>query len=380
MFQLKQRPYIFVVICIIQFVTLPGILMGQQDFVRTIMVDGLMRDYRLHLPQSYDTSKPIPLVFCLHGYSSNALQMELYSGMDKTSDQNGFAVCYPNAINTKWNAGYFFGNDADDVGFISNLVEILSSEFHFDKNRIYACGMSNGGFMSYLLACELSDKIAAIASVTGGMSALDIANCKPGKSVPVLEIHGTADPIVDYNGSALLSVAIPKLMEFWRVNNGCSSNPIIESIPNTVQDNTTTEKWTYSHCNDSKRVEHYKVINGGHTWPGSSIIIGVTSQDFNASQVIWDFFKDYSLVETSHTEQISSTGIHIFPNPATGFINIEVNDKTNIQITDVYGNIVFAKKDVNSNFVLDVNLWKVGMYILIADNNHQNSRSKILIQ
>lgn len=378
MFHIKQRPYIF--IYIIFFVTLSGNLIGQKDIVRTIIVDGLKRDYRLHLPPSYDASIPIPLVFCLHGYSSNAFQMELYSGMDKTSDQNGFAVCYPNAINTKWNAGYFFGNDADDVGFISTLVEVLSSEFHFDKYRVYACGMSNGGFMSYLLACQLSDKIAAIASVTGGMSALDINDCRPEKPVPVLEIHGTADPIVDYNGSALLSVAIPELMEFWRVNNGCSSDPIIEAIPNLAEDNTTTEKWIYTQCNDSKRVEHYKVINGGHTWPGSPINIGVTSQDFNASQVIWDFFKDYSLVEISNAEHVLSKGVHIFPNPATGFINIEVNNKTNIKIIDLYGQTVYESNDVNGTIMLEVSQWKAGLYIIKADNIHEHSRYKILIQ
>lgn len=378
MFLLMQRSYIFIII--IYFVTFSGNLIGQQDLVRTIMFDGLSRDYRLHLPPSYDASSEMSIVFCLHGYSSNALQMELYSGMDRISDQNGFAVCYPNAINTRWNAGYYFGNDADDVGFISNLIEVLSSEFNFDKNRVYACGMSNGGFMSYLLACQLSDKIAAIASVTGSISALDITDCKPGKSVPVLEIHGTADPIVDYNGSALLSIPIPELMEFWRVNNGCTSIPIIESIPNIAQDNTTTEKWTYTQCKDGKRVEHYKVINGGHTWPGSPIIIGVTSQDFNASQVIWDFFKDYKLDEISQTDQLLSSDVHIFPNPATGFINIAVNNKSNIQVIDLYGQILYTKNDVSCSLTMDISHWKAGLYILWIDNDYRHSRYKILIQ
>lgn len=354
-------------------------LLAQTTITGTIVHGGATRNYRLHLPPNHDVNEPIPLVFNMHGFTSNATEQEIYSGMNVIADTAKFAVCYPNGISNAWNVGWAFGSFADDVGFISALIDDLSSKYGFDTNKIYACGMSNGGFMSYRLACELNNKIAAIASVTGSMVQKAIDACKPGRPVPVMEFHGTADPVVNYNGTLAVSEAISKVLALWQQNNGCDVEPIKEPIPNiNASDNTTTEKWTYNNCAQDRKLVHFKVTNGGHTWPGSAINNGVTSQDFNASEEIWLFFKQYTLDFTQDVNGSEIEKISVFPNPTTDMIRVTAPNTRSITILDVNGMQVLKTDEPLHDGMISLSTLASGVYFVNVVTNVNNQTFKIV--
>ncbi len=364
-FGLRILPYILLLVFI------NSDIIGQTTLTGNFMHNGVNRNYRLRLPKDHTTDEKIPLVFNLHGFTSNAIQQELYSGMNAIADVERFAVCYPNGVGNAWNVGWAFGSSADDVGFISLLIDDLISKYGFNQSKVYACGMSNGGFMSYKLACELSNKIVAIASVTGSMVPGAPAQCNPDNLVPIMEIHGTADNTVAYNGTPLISTAIPEILKFWQDKNECDVAPQIEMIPNiNTTDNTTTEKHTYINCKNNKEVVHYKVLGGGHTWPGASISTGATSQDFNASATIWEFFNRYSLENTSNvlTTDTNQRTI-ILNNPASDNVNIRhLSDNQNMKLYNLQGQLSLQTQLNFGENSIQIGHLESGMYFVKVEN------------
>jgi polyhydroxybutyrate depolymerase len=301
-----------------------------QTLTGTIKSGGRTREYRLYKPASYTGNKAVPLVINLHGYGSNNFEQEFYGSFKAVADTADFLVALPNG--TIDNTGKRFWNTfggastVDDVAFIDNLIDSLKAIYNIDPQRIYSTGMSNGGFMSYALACKLNNRIAAIASVTGSMIVPDLNACKPKRPVPVMEIHGTADPVVPYEGGTLLDFApVPKVIEAWVGFNQCNPMPLITPVPNTNPlDGCTAERIVYAGGKNGAVVEHYKVIGGGHTWPGSIFITGVTNKDFDASFEIWRFFRRYRLDALSDiaTPEQRDISWNISPNPSTGALNV----------------------------------------------------------
>lgn len=279
---------------------IPHLIISQEVTTETMLHDGLERSYILYVPQSYSSNTPVPLVLNLHGYSSNGGQQMIYSDFYNIAETEGFILVHPEGTFDSnefqfWNSGDL--SEVDDVGFLSTLIDNIVSEYNINEDRIYSMGMSNGGFMSYRLACELSDKIAAIASVTGSMSTTQLNSCNPSNPVPIMQIHGTSDPTVLYNGSFGIE-PIEDVVLFWVNNNYCNTQPVFNNIAdiNTI-DLCTAEHYLYENGNNDSSVELYKIINGGHTWPGAAIpLVGNnTNQDFNASEKIWEFFNKYDI-------------------------------------------------------------------------------------
>ena len=279
---------------------IPYLIISQEVTTEYMLHDGLERSYILYVPESYSNNTPVPLVLNLHGYSSNAGQQMIYSDFYNIAETEGFILVHPEGtVDTNdfqfWNSGDIF--EIDDVGFLSSLIDTITSEYNINTDRVYSMGMSNGGFMSYRLACELSDKIAAIASVTGSMSTNQINSCNPTNPVPVMQIHGTTDPTVLYNGSAGIE-SINDVVLFWINHNSCNTQPVFNNITdNNVIDLCTAEHYIYSDGENGSSVELYKIINGGHTWPGAAIpfVGNNTNQDFSASEKIWEFFNKYNI-------------------------------------------------------------------------------------
>jgi polyhydroxybutyrate depolymerase len=293
---------------------------GQQRISGTLMHDGVERNYILYLPAAYDGQTDWPLVFNFHGYTSNAGQQEAYSDMNAVADTAHFLVCYPNGIDNAWNVGWSFGSTADDVGFVDGLITEFSANYRIDNERIYACGMSNGGFMSYRLACERSEVFAAIASVTGSLARN--YDCEPSNPVPVLQIHGTADMTVPYAGNEAFSVAIDSTVAFWVTHNGCNATPRYREVPNiNIADLSTVEQFTYDECTDESEVMLFKIAAGAHTWPGSPIPFPGTNYDINASEEIWRFFRRFRRSEAVQTlEAAQPLDFRVFPNPGHGLL------------------------------------------------------------
>ena len=346
----------------------------------SLVHQGITRNYRIHLPPNHNKDIALPLVFNFHGYGSNALEQEFYSGMNQVADTAQFIVCYPDGINNAWNVGWAFGSTADDVSFTSAMIDEFFIKYGIDKNRVYSCGMSNGGFMSYTLACRLNDRIAAIASVTGSMIPNGINTCEPERAVPVMEIHGTSDGTVNYNGTPLIAAPIPSVLKFWQENNGCDQSPIIEQVPNiNTSDNTTSEKWTYTNCKDGSQLLHFKVNGGGHTWPGALISIGVTSQDFNASVEIWKFFRQFSLSQTTSVDDNSVIpNAEIFPSPFMDELNISIKEESRVMVTDVQGKTIFSQLMQTGYHTLPSSHWSTGMYFVTSTAGQKGFTQKII--
>ncbi|MFL2592916.1 MAG: alpha/beta hydrolase family esterase, partial [Flavobacteriaceae bacterium] len=188
-----------------------------------------------------------------------------------------------------WNVGgWTNGSSVNDVEFIDFLIELISDQYNINQDRVYATGMSNGGFFSYLLVCQLSNKIAAIASVTGSMTNETFNNCDPSKEVPVLQIHGTEDPIVTYEGnSAIGSIGIESVLSYWKSNNYCDEPKTTELYDSNPDDSFYIHRVLFDNGVNGSKVDHYKVYGGEHFW--------FMEDDINSSELIWEFFSQHDL-------------------------------------------------------------------------------------
>ncbi len=318
---------------------------NQTTKIDSIVSEGINRTYRLYIPKSYDVTKSSSLVVDLHGYTSNAEQEQYYSNFKSIADTANFLVVYPNG--TKLSNGDQFWNAGlsplliNDVNFISELIDKIKAGYSIDLNSVYACGMSNGGFMSQTLACALNNKIAAIASVTGSMFISQYGTCVPGRVVPVLQIHGTADNTVPYQGNNQM-IAIDTLMKFWVKHDQCNAIPVIDSVPDISKaDSCKAVHYVYENGLQGSTCELYKIIGGGHSWPGSPFKIAVTNQDFNASEKIWQFFRKYKLNNLlSVPKSDNETVVTMYPNPCIDQLYIETQQLKSIAIMDITGKIV----------------------------------------
>jgi polyhydroxybutyrate depolymerase len=311
------------------FLLLPIASFAQQTINETMIHDGLTRSYTIYVPASYSPGTPAPMVLNFHGYTSNAFQQMFYGDFRAIADTAGFLLVIPDGTlddtgTTYWNSGW--GGTVDDIGFTSALIDQIAASYTVNLNRVYSTGMSNGGFMSYTLACSLSNRIAAIASVTGSMNVGQDLTCNAQHPTPVMEIHGTADATVPYEGGGFME-AIPNVLNYWVNFNNCNATPVITDVPNTIlSDGCTAMHYFYAGGSSGVDVEHYKVIDGGHTWPGSMFNIGVTNNDFNASKKIWQFFLQYDLngrIQVNGIADLATQEISIYPNPTSDQIAIQ---------------------------------------------------------
>ena len=259
--------------------------------------NGINRLYTLYKPDNL--KEKAPLVFVLHGYTSNSTNIMNYSKMNEIADQNGFMVCYPQGTSnaftgqTHWNANLKEMSSIADSEFLTDLSKKLQAEFNLSKKNTFACGMSNGGFMSYTLGCERSDTFKAIASITGTMSGYDWNNCNPNK-VPILQISGTNDMVVPMDGSMSSAGGwggapkIQDIMNYWEDINECTQTQTQNLPDSNKTDNSYVSIEKKVDCYNNHQVWFYTVYGGAHTWPGAW-----GNMDINASEEIWDFFSRY---------------------------------------------------------------------------------------
>jgi len=267
-----------------------------QEVKGTIVVDGLKREFLTYIP-SADKTKKMPLVISLHGGFASPKGMFHLADFRPIADKEKFIVVCP-ASKRIWHDGADI-NGIDDVKFIDQLITYIIKTYHADPERVYVTGISNGGFMTTRLACQLHNRIKAIAVVA---ATLDVgAGYAPENPMPVLYIHGTKDPIVAYNGGKVFGKGIyshTAIIKKWAAIDNCDPKPVITQFRDDAHDGTTIVKEEYSNPSNQLKVVSYTINNGGHTWPGGwqyfpKFIIGKTTHNLNACHVIWDFFKSY---------------------------------------------------------------------------------------
>jgi len=362
---------------------------AQQTLIKEIISDGISRSYTIYIPSTYSPESSVPLVISMHGFTSNMTQQLQLSDFSALSETNKFIVVYPQGSPSAgglltWNVSED-ATGAKDIEFISNLIDIISRDYNIDAKRVYATGMSMGGFMSYALACNLPYKIAAIASVTGSMLISQYESCNPGRVIPVMDIHGTADPVVGYDGAGAGQIPIDTLIKFWVDNNKCLTNPEVDNLPNiNILDKSTVVHYGYTDDVGHTTVEFYKIIGGGHTWPGSSVflpfefIVGPTNFDFSASVEIWRFFSQFTLdgIQSVDSQISKANGFNFSPNPTRGTFRIDGIDEPieMIQLHNLSGEIILQQSDQT----IDLSTQKSGIYLISVYTKKSISTRKII--
>jgi len=308
----------------------------ENEIIESLQIEhnGLIRDYYLYIPSSIQDNAP--LIFLLHGYSGSAGGILNYSGMIEVAAEHGFALCVPQGTSDDdgynyWNVGYAFHQNetVDDVDFLVDLAEHLHNEYQLDSQNTYVTGMSNGGDMSYMLACQANDVFRAIAPVAGTMME-EIYNTCDSSPVPVLEIHGTNDNVTLWDGDLNDTYWGPypgmdEVIEFWVGQNECvnSENNFLLGM-NTIHHR-------YFNCANNNEVWLYEVVNGGHDWPNYS------------SQEIWNFFTkfiDSIIGDLNYDDSVDILDVIILVNyilsPATVELDgADINNDGDVNVLDV---------------------------------------------
>ncbi len=353
------------------FISFISIKSNAQTINGSFMHDGVQRDYSLYIPVNYSASNAAPLVLNFHGFGHNGVAHEnSFSKFKAIADTAGFIVVAPTGtplpiLNLNhWNVGGWTNSSpVDDIGFASALIDTIATNYNINMARVYSTGFSNGGFFSHRLACELGYRIAAIASVAGTFTPEIQSNCTPSHPTPVLQIHGTTDPTVPYNGTTGNGGMAPvdSVIDYWVNYNNCNSTPTVTALPDVnTTDGSTVERIVYSGGDAGVTVEHLKVTGGAHNWPGST-----GNMDITASLEIWKFFSKYSNTNVS-TNSIIKSQFKIYPNPVLENLTIEnsSNKKEVYAVYNLVGNKVLEGQLSTGSNSISFSSLSNGIYVL----------------
>lgn len=327
-------------------ISMPFISMAQQTINYNILVDGEQREFILYVPASYNPSTSVPMVFSFHGLGGNAqAQMEDHD-FRPVADTAGFIVAHPQGQPIAGPAlGWNFGDPSlqDDVLFTSEMFDTIAADYNINPSRVYACGMSFGGFFSVFLAGQLSNEIAAVASVAGTiLNNVPESLIAPTRPIALLQIHGTNDNNVPYSGNQAAK-SVQHVLDLFVNHNNCNVTPSITTLPNLdPNDGSTVEHYVYPNGDDGTTVEHLKIIGGGHTWPDENTTAQNVNRDINGCVEIWRFFSKYDMNgyigPPLNIESINDiSNISVYPNPAQE--NIIIETKTPIKSIRIFNNL-----------------------------------------
>lgn len=251
---------------------------------KTITFDGMEREYLLYIPAGYTGDNVVPLLFSLHGAGGTKESQFELSQFNELADSENFILVTPEGENRVWNqASSSMG--ADDVGFINALMDEIISEYNIDDKRMYVAGSSNGAFMALQLACQLNDRVAAVAAVKGYMLAGQIEDCKATRPIAIIQMHGTEDPLVSYGN-------VDTTIQFWLNFNQTETTAVVTNLPDIDPDNeNTVVSYLYQNGTDGVEVEHLQVIGGSHHWFGEP----GTNYDISASSEAWRFLSKFDI-------------------------------------------------------------------------------------
>jgi len=303
---------------------------------RTLNYDGINREYRIYLPEAYETDETMPLIIGLHGFGGTMEDFE-NTGIDAIADTARFIVLAPQALNYEspagvltgvWNAGIVltvpgFGElalneNVNDVGFINLLIDSLSESYPLMDERIYLAGVSLGGFMTQRIACETPQRFAAIASIMGTY-ANALPPCNPTKVLPLAHFHGTDDDVVTWSGNFIyngmpLPVGLPvdSLIAQWVDLHDCQQDPVHTAWPNGNNDNFWIDHYSYQNGAQESKVELFKLNGGGHNWYN----LQNTGGEIDLATEVWRFFNRQYYGPTAIRETENKwMEVNVYPNP-----------------------------------------------------------------
>jgi polyhydroxybutyrate depolymerase len=354
------------------FVTLFTTRAHAQETKEKVTVEDTDRTFLLRLPRGYDSAKKYPVVILLHGMNQDTDDMERLTRFNELADKDGIITAYPSALHGRWNigvrapqqqsmsrypgggrrhggggypgggggypgggggypgggGGYPGGGQpggqgpseeqnkpapADDVEFLNQMLDQIALKASVDAGRIYATGLSEGGFMAMRVGCAMSDRVAAVAPVAAAMPKGMI--CLPSRPVPVIMINGTSDPVVPHGGGTEHNLQLPVISvedsaKAWARIDRCSEKPAQTKLA-AHEKGAEIKVDTFSGCQHEAAVVSYSIKGAGNTWPGGEQYevenqIGKTSQDMNANETIWSFLKTQKLAAKSDSDKTDS--------------------------------------------------------------------------
>lgn len=372
-------------------VSMPFISMAQQTVNYTITVNSVQRQFILYIPASYNASTSVPLVFSFHGLGgTDQAQMQDHD-FRPVADTAGFIIAHPLGQPVVGQAlGWNFGNPAlqNDVLFTSQMIDTIAADYNINLDRVYACGMSFGGFFSVFLAGQLSNEIAAIASVAGTiLSNVPDSMIAPTRPIALLQVHGTNDNNVPYSGNQA-SKSVQHVLDLFVNHNNCDTTPQITVLQNTnPNDGSTVEHYFYANGDDGTTVEHLKISGGGHTWPDENTNAQNVNRDINGCVEIWKFFSKFdingAIGPLSIGEPINDLPkITVYPNPAQENISIKI--KTPIKIIRIFNSLGqefnLPTRFFDESFQVDVNDIPSGIYYIVSLPQDGGSFKSIFIK
>ncbi|MFT4772143.1 MAG: polyhydroxybutyrate depolymerase [Cryomorphaceae bacterium] len=347
--------------------------------------NGIDREYIYYEP--VDLDEQAPLVFVMHGYTGDANSIKNYSDMNQFADQYGFAVCYPRGTtdgggNRFWNVGYAFHQNqtVDDVGFLTELAQHLQLTHGLNPDYTFATGMSNGGEMCYMLACQSYNTFKAVAPVAG-MILTDILNeCADSPPIPIFEIHGSQDDVTPPSGDPNNNdgwgayPSIPFTINYFSEKNECTT-VVTETLPDTdFSDGSYVLSEKHLNGINNNEVWYYKVVGGGHDWPGAW-----GNMDINAGEEAWLFFQKYitDVLSVPNAAELEKS-MRVFPNPASDFIRIETSNEVQLYEVIIYTTLGTKMKARLNNESIDIAHLSPGIYFLMIKTSLGTSTKKIV--
>jgi polyhydroxybutyrate depolymerase len=333
--------------------------------------EGIARQFIYYEPE--ELNEQLPLVFVMHGFTGDANDIKNYSKMNDFADQYGFAVCYPRGTvdsggNRFWNVGYAFHQNetVNDVGFLTELALYLQDTHELNPDYTFATGMSNGGEMCYMLACQAYDTFKAVAPVAGMILQVILDECDESPAIPIFEIHGSQDNVTplsgdpDNNDGWGAYPSIQSTINYFAEKNECTTvvNGLVPNID--TSDNSFIESEKHLNGINENEVWYYKVVGGGHDWPGAW-----GNMDIEAGEEAWLFFQNYIDANLLNTDfSTTEKSILIFPNPSSHLIQIEKAESLEIIEINLYNTLGVNQKINLSDQTIDLNHLNTGTYLL----------------
>ena len=341
-------------------ITILTIIFGGNCFaqIQNFEWQGIQREYLVKTPENAES---LPVLFFLHGLGDNITRLDNEFHFQQVADEYNWMVVVPQALNegygTMWNAG-LSASTTNDHGFLMALLDSLAVQYPVNQDSVFFTGFSMGGFMSHCMAIRHGDRINAAAPVSGLIST-PYANMTPVAPVRMLHIHGTTDPVVGYDGGSeyfgyQLGLSVENILNYWRIVNGCSDEPVIDSLPDTHNDGLRFVDYVYP---GTKELRHLKVIGGVHSWYHSD-----SQYDIGYMNYIHDFFT--GKLSYDNVSNPTTGSLHVYPNPASGQIKIELDSPSEIELIDIQGCTVIKKQFVEGVALLDLQGIPNGVYFL----------------
>ena len=346
---------------------------------------GITRQYIYYEPT--ELNEQLPLVFVMHGFTGDANDIKNYSKMNDFADQYGFAVCYPRGTvdsggNRFWNVGYAFHQNetVNDVGFLTELAVYLQDTQGLNPDYTFATGMSNGGEMCYMLACQAYDTFKAVAPVAGMILQVILDECDESPAIPIFEIHGSQDNVTPLSGDPNNNdgwgayPSIQSTINYFAEKNECTTvvNGLVPDID--TSDNSFIESEKHLNGINENEVWYYKVVGGGHDWPGAW-----GNMDIEAGEEAWLFFQNYIDANLLNTNLSTiEKNIHLYPNPSSHLIQIETLESLEIIEINLYNTLGVNQKIKLSDETIDLSYLNNGIYILIIKTSEGIQTKKII--